>query len=215
MSKPAANFLIAVIVILLLVFGIRWWTFNASVDKQEAVAAAWAQVESNYQRRADLIPNLVRLVKKYMTYEQDTLSHIAANRQQLAATLAKVQSNHRQASNLVAKAGDSPTSTADLAALAMAESQLHRGVRSLLVMTASFPSLRTSDQFLQLQAQLEGTANRINVARMRYNRAVRDYNATIRSFPGFIYAERQGWKERPYFEADTGTSEPVKISFDK
>lgn len=174
---------------------VPWLTHNRLVAGEERVAAAWADVESNLQRRADLVPNLVRSVQEHMTYESETLVRLVRER---AAALSEALAEAR---------GEDPARLAGL------EAALSEQLGRLMRRAGEHPELRSGDQFLRLQAQLEGSENRINVARMRYNAAVREYNADLRGFVGRWVADPMGLQPRDYFEASPDAAEPVELAF--
>jgi LemA protein len=172
-------------------------SYNSMVSKEENVKARWGAVQSQYQRRSDLIPNLVATVKGAANFEKSTLVDVTNARAR--ATSIQVD----------------PTKL-DPAAIQKyqaAQGQLSTALGRLLVASENYPTLRANDNFTALQAQLEGTENRINVARLDYNNAVQDYNTTIRSFPAVITAKLFGFNEKGSFEAETGAENAPKVSF--
>lgn len=175
---------------------IPWYTHNDLTDKEESVHSSWANVQSTLQRRADLIPALLKTVSQAMEYESETLESLA-----------------EQQAQLLARHAGAPPKDEDLNTLADMDQQLAAGSRQLLVVAGSLPELRATDQFLQLQSQLEGTENRINVTRIRYNEAVRYYNGAIRGFIGRHVASSLGLEPRPYFEASAEAQSPVPMEF--
>ncbi|MDC0662926.1 LemA family protein [Marinobacter sp. SS21] len=175
---------------------VPWYTHNSLTGKDESVASAWANVQSNLQRRADLIPNLLQTVSQAMAYESETLEALVEKQTEMLA-------RHPQP----------PADGAALQDIANLDKHLSVSTQHLLTRAAALPELKATDQFLQLQAQLEGTENRINVARIRYNQAVRDYNSAIRGFIGRHLAEPLGMAPRVYFEASDGAEQPVKVVF--
>lgn len=187
--------LVAALVAALII--IPWYTHNDLTDKEESVHSAWANVQSTLQRRADLIPALLKTVSQAMEYESETLASLAEQQAQLLAR----------------HAGAPPEGNEDLNTLADMDRQLAAESRHLLVVAGSLPELRATDQFLQLQSQLEGTENRINVTRIRYNEAVRYYNGAIRGFIGRHIANSLGLEPRPYFEASAEARNPVPMEF--
>ena len=188
------KWLIPLIVILLIIF---WFVgaYNGLVSKDEGVNKAWGDVQSTYQRRADLIPNLIETVKGYKTYEQDVLENIVKLRSE--AGQAKVQV-------------DDATSPAQLeAAMGSLDGVLSR----LLVVVERYPDLKASQNFLALQDELAGTENRINVARQRYNDAVKLYNVKTRRFPTNIVANMFGFVQKEMFEAVGGAETAPEVKF--
>lgn len=171
--------------------------YNSMVEKEEGIEAAWAKVETQYQRRSDLIPNIVETVKGYADFEKETLTGVIEARS--------------KASSIQVDPGDlNPES---IAKFQEAQNQLTGALSRLLVTVERYPDLKASQQFSQLQAQLEGTENRIAVARDRYNEAVRDYNAYIRKFPKNIVAGMFDFDKKGYFESDPGTENAPKVDF--
>ena len=173
-------------------------TYNSLIAQDEQVNEAWGNVETAYQRRADLIPNLVSTVKGAADFEQETLESVTNAR-------ARATSVNLSANDL--------TDPARLAQFQQAQTQLSGALGRLLVVSENYPQLRATDAFRDLQAQLEGTENRINVARGRYNEAVRSYNTKIRSFPAVLFAGIFGHERRPSFEADKGAEDAPTVDF--
>ena len=171
--------------------------YNELVEEQEEVEAAWAEVQNQYQRRMDLIPNLVNTVKGYAEHEQNTLNMVTSAR---------------------AKVGNMNLSVEDLdeetmAKFQKAQEELSQGIGRLLAVAEAYPDLKANQNFLQLQDQLEGTENRIAVARRNFNDAAREYNAEIRKFPTLIYAGWFGFKKKPYFESQSGAEYAPEVKF--
>lgn len=171
--------------------------YNSLVEKQQTVDQAWAQVENQYQRRADLIPNLVSTVQGYSTHESETLQKVTEAR-------AKATSITIDADNL---------NEETLAKFQAAQSELSQALKSLLAVTEAYPDLKANENFLNLQTQLEGTENRISTERMRYTEAVKDYNTSIKKFPTMIYAGWFGFEEKPQFKADAGANKAPEVKF--
>lgn len=168
------------------------------VEKQETVASQWAQVENVYQRRADLIPNLVNTVKGYADFEQATLTAVIEAR-------SKATSININADEL------NPES---IAKFQQAQNKLSGALSRLLVSVERYPNLKANQNFLELQAQLEGTENRIAVERKKFNDVTRDYNTYIKQFPRVIYAGWFDFEKKGYFEADEGAEEVPEVKFD-
>ena len=183
---------------LLVVVGMAGAGYNNLVAKSQATDKAWAQVQNVYQRRADLIPNLVQTVQGAANFEKTTLTEITEAR----ASVGKIQINN------------APTEAAKLAEFDKAQGRLSSALSRLLVVVERYPDLKASANFRDLQAQLEGTENRISVERGNFNNAVQDFNIAIKSFPAVFYAGMFGFKERPYFSAKPGAEEPPKVQFD-
>ena len=179
--------IIAIVVGVILIWGVG--TYNGLVKKQEAVTKAWSQVENVYQRRADLVPNLVALVKNYSEYEQGTLIAVTEARAQKAAATTINMENY---------------SESDLKNFQTAQDELGESMNQVIVSVENYPDLKASDNYLTLQAQLAGCENRILTERQRFNEAAKTYNQSVRRFPGSIVANMFGFEKRPYFEADEG-----------
>ena len=188
------------IIIVAIVAIIAFWAisgYNSLVSMDENVSNQWANVETQYQRRADLIPNLVNTVKGYAAHEQETLEGVIAARSQ--ATQIKVD----------------PTDLTPekLAEYQKAQGQLATALGKLLAITENYPDLKANQNFLELQAQLEGTENRINVARKNFNDSAKAYNTAIRRFPKNILAGMFGFDKRAYFEAAEGAEQAPQVQF--
>lgn len=179
--------IIAIVAGVILIWGIG--IYNGLVNKQESVSKAWGQVENVYQRRADLVPNLVALVKNYQEYEQGTL---------IAVTEARAKKASATSVNM-----ESYTES-DLQNFQTAQDELGESLNRLIVSIENYPDLKASENYLTLQAQLAGCENRILTERQRFNEAAKAYNQSLRKFPGNIIANMFGFEKRPYFEADEG-----------
>lgn len=171
--------------------------YNGLVNKDETVTQSWADVETQYQRRADLIPNLVATVKGYAEHEKSTFEAVTEAR-------AKVSSMNISVDELTEE---------NLAKYQEAQSQLSGALSRLIAVSESYPELKANEQFSELQAQLEGTENRINTARKNYNAVVKEYNVSVRSFPGNILASFFGFARRPEFKAEAGAENAPKVQF--
>jgi LemA protein len=187
-------------VIALLVIAIAGGSYNRLVRLQQGVDTQWAQVQNVYQRRADLVPNLVATVSGAANFEKSTLTQVTEAR----ASVGQVKINPSTA----------PTDAAKLAEFDRAQGQLSSALSRLLVVSEQYPQLRATQNFQDLQAQLEGTENRIAVERRNFNLAAQQYNTAIKSFPAVLYAGMVGFKERPYFAATAGAETPPKVQFD-
>jgi len=190
---------VIVILLVLLVVGtavVGIGSYNQLVGLDEAVDGAWAQVENVYQRRADLIPNLVKTVKGAADFEQDTLTQVTEARARVGSI------TFQQA----------PTAD-DLAAFQSAQAGLTSAIARLLVVAERYPELRATDAFRDLQAQLEGAENRITVERMRFNEAARAYNAARRRFPTVLFSGMMGFDAKAYFDAAEGADTPPEVNF--
>jgi LemA protein len=171
--------------------------YNKMVGLSESVDAQWAQVENVYQRRADLIPNLVNTVKGYASHEKGTLEAVIEAR-------SKATSVNINAENLTEQS---------LAQFQNAQGGLSSALSKLMVVMEAYPDLKANQNFMDLQAQLEGTENRITVERMKFNEAVRVYNTKIRSFPTVIYAGWFGFDKKPFFQADADAQKAPEVEF--
>jgi len=192
---------LAVLVIVLLVGGLAvWGMYNGLVGKSEAVDAQWSQVENVYQRRADLIPNLVATVQGAAGFEKSTLEAVTEAR----ASVGRMQVN----------AGDLVNNPAAFAKWEQAQAGLSSALQRLMVVAEAYPDLKATAAFRDLQAQLEGTENRITVERMRYNEVAREYNVARKRFPTNLLAGTFGFGEKAYFKAAAGSEQAPKVQFD-
>ena len=171
--------------------------YNSLVEKQQTVDQKWAEVETQYQRRADLIPNLVNVVKGYAEHESQTLENVIAAR-------AKATSITLSADQLTEE---------NMAKFQKAQGDLSNALKSLLAVPESYPNLKANENFRDLQVQLEGTENRIATARTRFTEAVRDYNVAIKKFPTVIYAGWFGFDAKPQFTAEEGAEKAPTVEF--
>lgn len=172
-------------------------TYNGLVEKEEAVKSAWSNVETQYQRRADLIPNLVSTVKGYAAHEESTLTAVVDAR-------AKATSISVAPDNL---------NEQTIAEYQKAQAGVTSALGRLIAVSENYPDLKANQNFLELQAQLEGTENRITVARKEFNDATQAYNTAVRSFPANLIAMMFDFKQKPYFEADESTATAPKVEF--
>src|SRR5881275_2642563 len=175
-------------------------SYNRLVRLQQAVDQSWAQVQNQYQRRLDLIPNLVNTVSGAANFEKSTLAEITSAR----ASVGQVKIDKNQA----------PTDPAKLAEFERAQSQLSSALSRLLVVVERYPELKANSNFRDLQAELAGTENRIAVERMRFNESVQQYDTAIRKFPTMLWAAVANFHPKPYFQAATGAETPPKVNFD-
>lgn len=192
--KKSTIGLIAVIAV------IAFWlvsVYNGMVGLDEGVNTAWANVETQYQRRADLIPNLVNTVKGYAQHEQSTFEAVVNAR-------SKATSITIDPSNVTPE---------KLQEFQQAQGELASALGRLIAISESYPDLKASEQFKELQAQLEGTENRINVARTNFNKEAQKYNTTIRTFPKNLFTGMLGFTQRAYFEAEAGANQAPKVEF--
>ena len=178
--------IIVIIIGLILLWG--WSIYNGLVKKQEAMTSAWSQVENVYQRRADLVPNLVAVVKNYAEYEQETMTAVTEARAKAAASTVNMENFDET----------------DFSHFASVQKELGNSINHLLVTIENYPDLKASENYQSLQTQLTGCENRIQTERQRFNEAVKVYNQSIRKFPNMLIAKLLGFENRPYFEADEG-----------
>lgn len=182
---------------LLACMGLTSCNYNSLVEKQQQVESSWAEVENQYQRRADLIPNLVATVKGYAQHESKTLEAVTEAR-------AKATSVTIDAANL---------NEESLAKFQQAQGELSSALSRLLAVTENYPDLKANENFRDLQAQLEGTENRVATARTRFTQVVADYNASIKKFPTVIYASWFGFDAKPQFKAEAGAEKAPEVNF--
>ncbi len=195
------------------------WLHNAMVGKEEAVFEAWAQTESNLQRRADLIPALVETVSRYLRHETQTLENVTAARGQAAEQLGSaieelIRVDKEMSDRLRGLTREELGEEGAMGALFAAQTRVARGITGILAVVEDYPELRSADPFLELRAQLEGTENRINVARIRFNEAVADYNASIRRLPGNLVAGVGGFRRKAYFRSEEEARDAPELAFD-
>lgn len=197
--KTATGKLLFVIFLLIVSTNFYGCGYNKLVSMEEGVNSAWSQVENQYQRRADLIPNLVSTVQGSADFEKSTLTEVTDAR---------------------SRVGQMKLSAEDLSdpqkfqAFQQAQDQLSSALSRLLVVSENYPTLKSNENFLQLQSQLEGTENRISVERRRYNETVQSYNSEVRSFPTLISAKIFGFKEKEYFKSVAGSEKAPDVNFD-
>ena len=191
---------ILAVVVVFIILTISWATskYNGFVGLNEGVKGSWSQVENVYQRRSDLIPNLVATVKGVANFEKETYTAVTEAR-------AKVGQMKIDATQL-----DDPEA---FARFQKAQDGLSGALQRLMVVSENYPQLKANENFLQLQAQLEGTENRITVERQKFNQVVQDYNTAIKKFPGVIIANFGGFKEKAYFKAAEGADQAPKVQF--
>ena len=194
----------AVVVILIVILVIAGFaiggSYNRIVKLDQNVNEKWAQVQNVYQRRADLIPNLVSTVSGAANFEKSTLIAVT----QARASVGQVKLDPNKA----------PTDAAQLQQFQQAQGQLSNALSRLLVVSEQYPELKANQNFLSLQAQLEGTENRISVERGNFNEAVKDYNTVVRSFPTVFFAGMLGFSPRPFFNAQPDADKAPKVNFD-
>jgi LemA protein len=192
--------LVVLVIAVLIIIAIAGGGYNHLVKLQQGVNSQWAQVQNVYQRRADLVPNLVATVSGAANFEKSTLTEIAEAR----ASVGQVKIDPNNA----------PTDPAKLAEFEKAQGAMSSALSRLLVVSEQYPDLKASANFRDLQAQLEGTENRISVERGRFNDAVQAYDTAIKSFPANFYAGACGFTEKPYFTATEGADKPPQVQFD-
>lgn len=191
---------IAGVILIILAILVFWGigSYNNLVTLNEGVNQSWSQVENQYQRRADLIPNLVNTVKGYANFERGVLTDVTEARARVSQmTITPEILNDPQA----------------FQRFEQLQGQLSNALSRLLVTVENYPELKANENFLQLQAQLEGTENRISVERRKFNETVQNYNTTIKRFPGSLFAGLFGFKEKAYFRAVPGSETPPKVEF--
>lgn len=189
--------ILIIIAVIVLIGGCGVSKYNSIVKLDEAVKTSWGTVESQYQRRSDLIPNLVATVKGAANFEQETLTRVIEAR--------------AKATSITVRPEDlTPEKMQQFQA---AQGQLSTALGRLLAVSESYPQLQANQNFRDLQAQIEGTENRIAVARKDFNETARTYNSTIRTFPNNIVAGFGGFQQRPYFEAQAGAENAPKVQF--
>jgi len=190
MANRNPLWIVLTVICIILIIGVMWFigSYNGLVRADETVNEKWANVQSAYQRRADLIPNLVETVKTYSDYEGDILTEITEARSSVAKASTPGQ-------------------------MAAADGQLTSALSRLLVVVENYPNLKANENYLSLQDELAGTENRVKVERDIYNGAVRNFNVKVRKFPTNIIAGMFGFEKHEMFEADEGTDEAVKVDF--
>lgn len=194
-KKLSVTAIVLIVLAVIVVWGIG--AYNSLVKNEEGVKSAWSQVENVYQRRADLIPNLVATVKGYATHESATLEGVVEAR--------------AKATQMTVNVDD--LSEEKIAEFQKAQGELGSALGRLMAITEAYPDLKANENFRDLQAQLEGTENRIAVERKAYNQAAQEYNTSIRVFPRSIIASVFGFKVKGYFEAEEGAQTAPKVEF--
>ncbi|WP_338158346.1 LemA family protein [uncultured Phocaeicola sp.] len=172
-------------------------TYNSMVAQEEAVSTAWSNVENQYQRRSDLIPNLVNTVKGYAAHEKETFDAVVSARAKATQTTVSIDD----------------LTPEKMQAYQRAQSEVGSALSRLLAVTENYPELKANENFKELQAQLEGTENRISVERRKFNETARGYNTAIRKFPRNIVAGMFGFEKHPYFEAEEGSEKAPEVKF--
>lgn len=172
-------------------------TYNSMVAQEEAVSTAWSNVENQYQRRSDLIPNLVNTVKGYAAHEKETFDAVVSARAKATQTTVSIDD----------------LTPEKMQAYQRAQGEVGSVLSRLLAVTENYPELKANENFKELQAQLEGTENRISVERRKFNETARGYNTAIRKFPRNIVAGMFGFEKHPYFEAEEGSEKAPEVKF--
>ena len=172
-------------------------TYNSMVAQEEAVSTAWSNVENQYQRRSDLIPNLVNTVKGYATHEKETFDAVVSARAKATQTTVSIDD----------------LTPEKMQAYQRAQGEVGSALSRLLAVTENYPELKANENFKELQVQLEGTENRISVERRNFNKTTREYNTAIRKFPRNIVAGMFGFEKHPYFEAEEGSEKAPEVKF--
>lgn len=202
MKNKALTIFIVIVAAILIFFGIFviWGigVYNNLVTSEQNVIKQWAQVENQYQRRADLIPNLVNTVKGYANFEKQVLTDVVEARARVGQF------------NVTPEVLNDPQSFQKFQSV---QGDLSSALSRLLAVVENYPELKANENFLQLQAQLEGTENRISVERKRFNETVQEFNVGIKRFPATILASIFGFREKQYFTATPGTEVPPKVEF--
>ena len=199
MFKNKAVWITLAIIVVLLFAGYSWVksTYNTMVTQDEGVKTAWSQVENQYQRRIDLIPNLVNTVKGYATHEKETLEGVVSARAEATKTTIDPSNLNEES----------------MKKFQAAQGELSSALSRLMVVLERYPDLKANQNFSELQAQLEGTENRISVERKRFNETAQTYNTYIRSFPTNILAGMFGFQPKAYFSAESGAEKAPKVEF--
>jgi len=192
---------LAIIIIAVVILGFSaWGTYNSMVTSKVAVDTAWSQVENVYQRRADLIPNLVATVKGYASHEKEVFESVAASRSQVGS---------------IKLSPEMLNNPAELQKFQQAQSGLTGALSRLLAVAENYPELKANQNFLELQSQLEGSENRIALERKRFNEVAQEYNTRIQRFPGKIFAKLFGFSTRPFFESAPDSDIAPTVDFTK
>ena len=199
MFKNKALWITLAIIVVLLFAGYSWvkGTYNTMVTQDEGVKTAWSQVENQYQRRMDLIPNLVNTVKGYAAHEKETLEGVVSARAEATKTTIDPSNLNEES----------------VKKFQAAQGELSSALSRLMVVLERYPDLKANQNFSELQAQLEGTENRISVERKRFNETAQTYNTYIRSFPTNILAGMFGFQPKAYFSAESGAEKAPKVEF--
>jgi LemA protein len=193
------KYVLSIVILFIITSSFTGCGYNSLVSSEENIKSAWAQVENQYQRRADLIPNLVKTVEGAADFEKSVLTEVTEMRSKVGQTKLNV---------------DDLNDPEKFQQYQQAQDKLSSALSRLLVVTENYPSLKANESFLQLQSQLEGTENRISVERKKFNEAVQTFNTSVRSFPTVITAKLFGFKEKPYFKGKEGSENAPDVNFD-
>lgn len=188
---------IIIIAAIVAIVGYCMSSYNTLVGQDEAVGTAWSNVENQYQRRVDLIPNFVNTVKGYASHEKETFEAVVSARAKATQTTVDIDD----------------LTPEKIAAYQKAQGELGSALGRLLAITENYPELKANENFKELQAQLEGTENRISTERHKFNEVAKTYNTSIRRFPKNIIASMFGFEKRPYFEAQEGAEKAPEVKF--
>jgi len=199
MKKSLIIFLVVLVLVILLGYSFFKRNYNNFVALEEGVNQKWSQVENVYQRRADLIPNLVEVVKGYAAHERETLQAVTDARSKVGGQI-----------NIGPGVLNDPNAFANFQ---QAQGELSSALQRLMAVVEAYPNLKADQRFADLQSQLEGTENRISVERGRFNETVQQYNTAVRVFPANIVAALFGFKEKLYFKAETGSEKVPQVKF--
>jgi LemA protein len=192
---------LAIIVIVVIIIGVSaWGSYNSFVTEQQNVESKWAQVQNVYQRRADLIPNLVATVKGYAAHESSVLQAVTESRSQVGS---------------IKMTPEILNNPAEFQKFQQAQAGLGSALSRLLVVMERYPDLKANQNFLELQSQIEGTENRINNERRHFNEAAQAYNTRILRFPGNIFARLFGFEKKEFFQSAPGSENAPKVDFSK
>jgi LemA protein len=198
--KKSLGYLIIIILAIVIIGAWAMGSYNGLVREQQNVETQWSQVQSDYQRRADLIPNLVATVKGYAAHEKETLEAVTASRSQVGSM------------QVTPEILNNP---AEFQKYQQAQAGLSSALTRLLLVAERYPDLKANQNFLELQSQLEGSENRINTSRKRFNTAAQTYNTKVMQFPGSIFANLFGFKKRDYFQSTPGSEKAPTVDFTK
>lgn len=197
MKKTLTILLVAILAIVVLFCGMGCSKYNSMTRSLQGVESAWSNVETQYQRRADLIPNLQATVKGYADHESETLQAVTEARAKVGSMSINIDDLNEQT----------------LAKYSQAQNELSGALKSLLAVTEAYPDLKANENFMRFQDELAGTENRIQVARRDYNEIAREYNTQVSLFPNNIFAGFFGFQKKPYFQSAEGAEQAPKVSF--